>query len=501
MKVVGVSCPLKLGKHAEITSIHFPLSLGVLLAYIRKHNFDVELWDYNVEDFEESEFIIRLQDSKPDLIGLGANTPSIKSAHRLATLVKKYSPQTLIVAGGPHVDALPKESLEEFPNFDIVVYGEAEDTFVDLCNRVKNKLSLVGCQGIVRRRGEDIVKELPRPLIEDLDKLPYSARDLVDFENYKKAHVERGLSRKFINIMEFMTSRGCPAKCIFCASGANKPPGVRYRSLDHVLGEIDECVKAFETTYVNLIDDTFTLNKPFVHGFCAAMKERGLEWGCLTRVDCVTKDLLQEMVDSGCIRVSFGVETGSQRIMDLNGKNVNIDKIRNAFKWAHEVGLKIIDGSFIIGSHPDENYEDVEETIELIKEIKPSFYSVTMIVPLPGTAIYTMMKQEGLIFADSWEKFAYIGEDPSWRTRHFSSEEIVRLQRYVMKKTYFRLGYILPLFMKIRSKNEFMYFYSIGLSAFKQIILPKKKLTSSVGREEDNRLLRDEDEIGVEWGK
>ncbi len=477
MKVVGISCPLKLGKHVGITSIHFPLSLGVVLACIRKAGFDIELWDYNAEDFSEESFVERLKTSKPDVIGLAATTPSIKSAHVLATIVKNHSPQTVVVAGGPHVDALPTDSMLEFPNFDVIVYGEAEDTFVELCKRIENTEPLNGCLGVVHRQNGKIIKEAPRPLIKDLDKLPYASRDIINFDNYKKAHVERGLSRKFMNIMEFMTSRGCPAKCIFCASGANKPPTVRFRSLAHVLGEIDECVEKYGTNYINLIDDTFTLNKKFVFDFCDAMKQRGLEWGCLTRVDCVSKEMLQAMVDSGCIRISFGVETGSPRIMAMNGKHITIDKVRQAFKWAHEIGLRIIDGNFMIGSHQDENYEDIEQTIKLIREIKPTFFSVTIVTPLPGTAIYNSMKQEGLILADNWEKFVYIGEIPSWRTKHFSPEELVKLQKYIIRRTYFRLSYLIPLFLRIRSLNELKYFTDIGYKSFKQIILNRKVQT------------------------
>lgn len=479
MKVVGISAPIALGKHITITGIHFPQSLGVLLAYLRDHGFGIELWDYNVESYTEESFIERLRKSQPDIVGLAAMTPTIKNAHLFATIIKKHFPNTLVVVGGPHASALPTQTAEEFPNFDVIIYGEAEETFLDLCQRKRDHKSLVGCLGTVHRTNGEIVKENPRPLIKDLDQLPYAARDIVNFENYRKAHVERGLSRKFMNIMEFMTSRGCPAKCIFCGSGAYKPATVRYRSLNHVLGEIDECVKKYGTTYVNLSDDTFTLNKPFVHGFCTAMKERGLEWGCFTRVDCVTKELLQEMVDSGCIRVSFGVESGSPRIMAMNGKAVTIDKVRQTFKWAHEVGLKIIDGSFIVGSHPDENYDDIEQTIKLIREIKATFYSVTIVAPLPGTAIYDMMKQEGLIFADDWDKFLFIGETPSWRTKYFSPEELVRLQNYVMKRTYLRPGYLIPLFARIRSFNELRYFWDIGWNSFKQIVLSKNTYKKS----------------------
>jgi radical SAM superfamily enzyme YgiQ (UPF0313 family) len=449
--------------------------MGVLLAYLRKNGFEIELWDYNVENFSEESFIKRLNDSKPDIIGIAATTPAIKNAHTLATLIKQHSPNTCTVVGGPHADNLPIKTIEEFKNFDVAVYGEAEDTFLELCKRIKEKQQLEGCLGTVHREKEGIKQEAARPLITNLDKLPYAARDIVNFENYRVAHVERGLSRKFINIMEFMTSRGCNSKCIFCGSGALKPATIRFRSIQHVLGEIDECVQNFNTNYVNLIDDTFTLNKPFVEAFCKAMKERNLEWGCLTRVDAVTKEMLQMMVESGCIRVSFGVESGSPRIMELNGKNITTEKVEQAFKWAHEAGLRIIDGSFIIGSHPDETEEDIEKTIALIKKIKPSFFSVSIICPLPGTAIYNMMKDEGLIIAEDWEKFAYIAKTPSWRTRHFSPEKLVEIQRDVMRRTYFRPGYLIPLFLRIKSVNEFRYFADIGWAAFKQIIMNRNQ--------------------------
>ena len=474
MKVIGISCPITLGKHAKIVSVHFPIGLGVLLAHLRNNGFEVELWDYNVDNFSDESFIERLNKSKPKVVGMSATTAAIKGAHQLATLIKSKMPEVITIIGGPHVDALPTQSIEEFPNFDIIVYGEAEDTFVELCKRIEKNESLEGCEGIVHRKDGEIIKEKPRPLIQNLDKLPYAARDLVNFDNYKTAHVQRGISRKFMNVMEFMTSRGCPAKCIFCASGANKPPTVRWRSVQHVVGEIDQCVEKYGTTYVDLMDDTFTLNKKYVSDFCDAMKARGLQWGCLTRVDCVTKELLQMMVDAGCIRISFGVESGSPRIMAMNGKAITIDKVRQAFKWAHEVKLKIIDGSFIIGSHPDENHEDIEQTIRLIKEVNPNFFSVSIIAPLPGTASYTMMKSEGLIMADSWEKFLYIGEKPSWRTRNFSPEELVRLQKYVLRKTYFRPGYVVPLLLKIRNINEFRYFASLGWESFKQVLLSKE---------------------------
>jgi len=473
MKVVLVSTPLTLGKrYTEFGGIEFPLAVGYLASYTRQHGFDVELWDYTPGGYAEDEYIDKLRNSSPKVIGLSCTTPTILNANKLAQIAKRVLPDVLVIIGGPHATAIPERTLKEFPAFDAICVGEGEETFLEVCNRVKEGRHLDGTRGVAHRVNGRVKVEERRPLIRDLDKLPFPARDLVDFKRYKIAHVSRGISRKFMNIMEIMTSRGCPNNCIFCAGHLNYGFSLRFRSVDNILAEVKECIEKYDTEHITINDDTFTLH-PRLNDVCAGFKSLGVTWDCLTRVNVVTKDLLQMMVDAGCIRICFGVESGSPRMLKLIKKNISLVQVRNAFKWAHEVGVKLIDGAFMVGSHPSEDLEDVRMTVDLINEIKPHFWSFTILVPFPGTEVYRMMKEKGYISDEKWENFVMFGKVPSWRTDNFSGEELVRVQKWAMRETYLRLGYVLTMISRIRSLNELQYYVNVGLDFLKSVVIKR----------------------------
>ena len=140
------------------------------------------------------------------------------------------------------------------------------------------------------------------------------------------------------------------------------------------------------------------------------------------------------MNETGCQKVVFGVESGSQRILELIGKKITVSQIEDAFRWAREAGIKFIEGNYIIGSHPSENLDDLQMTIDLIKKTKPDLISAAIIVPYPGTKVYNIMKEKGYIFTEDWSKFVMIDKLPSWRTEHFSPEDLLRHQKKILRK-------------------------------------------------------------------
>ncbi len=473
MKVILISTPLTLGKrYTEFGGVEFPLAVGYLASYIREFGFDVELWDYTPGGYAEEEYVASLRRAKPEVIGFGCTTPAIINANKLAEIARRALPGIFIIVGGPHTTAIPERTLEEFPAFDAVCIGEGEDTFLEVCERIRANRFLNGTKGLAHRTRDGIKVEERRSLIQDLDKLPFPARDLVDFNRYKIAHVSRGLSRTFMNIMEIMTSRGCPNSCIFCAGHLNYGHSLRFRSKENILAEVKECIKKYGTEHITINDDTFTLH-PQLEGICASFKELKLTWDCLTRVNVVTKEMLQMMVDSGCIRICFGVESGSPRVLKLIKKNITVDQVRRAFSWAHEAGVKLIDGAFMIGSHPNEDKEDIQMTVDLINEIKPHFWSLTVLVPFPGTEVYRMMKKKGYLKDESWEDFVMFGKTPTWRTDYFTGEELVRIQKWAMRKTYLRLGYMFTMLSKISSWDEFKYYFTVGTDFLKSVVIKK----------------------------
>src|SRR3989344_2134611 len=476
MKIVLITLPLSLGgRYTEFGGVQYPINIGYLASYLIKYGYDVEMWDYNVELFTEKGFADRVQKSNAEVIGIHSKTPTILIADRFAKIIKRVSKNIVVVVGGPHCSALPARTLKEFSQFDVCVFGEGEETLLELCEKIKNNLSLEGTFGIAYKVKEGfkrrIIVESRRPLIRNLDDLPFPNRDLISQDKYRKAHVERGIPRNVWNVAEIMVSRGCPFKCVYCAGSLNYDRVVRFRSAKNVLKEIEECIDKYGTDYVNINDDTLTLKKDLLYELCDGLKRFGIKWGCLTRVDVVTREMLKRMVDSGCIRINFGIESGSQRILDLTKKNITIEQIKKVFRYADEAGLKIKDCGFIVGQHPDETKEDIKATLKLMKEINPTYASVTITVPFPGTELNSMMKERGYLNKnENWENFVMFGKKPVWRTKDFSSDDLVRIQRWVIRRYYFRPGYIIPTLIRIRSFNEIKYFMDVGIYFLKNII-------------------------------
>ena len=214
MKVILVRPPDPRGNISILTHCP-PLNLGYLAAYLIKHGHKVEIWDYEVEKITDDGFIERIRQVQPDMIGFGCMTPTIINGHKMAYLVKKNFSNILILIGGPHSTAWPKKALEDFPHFDIVVIGEGEETLLEFCQAIDKKKDLSGILGIAYRTNQGIKEENKRPLLEDLDKLPFPRRDLLDVDSMRRGHISRGISNR-LKSTEIYTSRGCPIGCIFC---------------------------------------------------------------------------------------------------------------------------------------------------------------------------------------------------------------------------------------------------------------------------------------------
>jgi radical SAM superfamily enzyme YgiQ (UPF0313 family) len=448
----------------KFVSYQQPINLAYLAASVIRAGFSAEIWDYGIEKYIENDFINRIREYGPFAIGIHCKTFNIIDGHRLAEVVKKYFPLVTTLVGGPHSSALPVETLEEFMFFDAVVVGEGEAVIEELCREIVDGHSMKNVKGLVFREEGTIIFTGKRELIKDLDSIAYPARHLFSKGLHSKRHSTRGISSSDHNVTEIFTSRGCPGKCIFCAVNISYGDCVRFRSVENVLGEVEECIAKFKYNHIILQDDTFTINKARVHGIVEGFKMMGLRsWSCDSRVDTVSEEMLKEMAQSGCRKISFGVESGSEKILKLIRKNIKIDQIERAVKWAKNAGIDIVECTFIIGSHPDETYEDLQATWKLINKIRPDIISVSIIVPYPGTEVYGLMEARGLIDQKTWADFQMIGAKPVWRTTFFSATELLRLQRQFINRYYFNPIYIMQRIRKIKSVKEVFYYIKSGL--------------------------------------
>lgn len=454
MKVLLVRPPTVMGEMAQ-SALQHPLGLLYLAAALEQAGHEPELLDLEVEAHDLETLRTRVSEGRPSVLGFTAMTPHINTVGTLARVAKEVVPEAFVVAGGPHPSALPKRTLEELPALDAVVFGEGERTLCELLERLASGVGLAGVTGLAYRHDGTIVVEQPRPVTEDLDQLPMPARHLLDLEKYSRAAVP-GLSQDFVRITQLLTSRGCPYGCIFCASRHTLGRRLRLRSAWNVLEEVQRCMDQHGFNHFTLSDDQFTMDKERTEGLLEGFQALGVSWDCDARVDLVNAELLREMARSGCKKVGFGVEAGSPRILKLLGKGITIDQVVAAFGDARDAGLMTA-AYFMIGAHPDETEDDVWASVRLASSLKADFATFSVAVPLPGTALYDIMRSESLIDTEDWKRFSYYHGTPAWRTRTMSAQRLVELQRTALRRFFFSPRYVVRRLGRLVRKGERAY--------------------------------------------
>ena len=297
-----------------------------------------------------------------------------------------------------------------------------------------------------------------RKLIENLDELPQPARHLVPVEKYWSV-----LSRNR-PITTLMTSRGCPYKCIFC-DRPHLGKTFRWRSAKNVVDEMEECIKLGIRELV-LYDDTFTVKKQRVHEVCDEIIRRKLNiyWDVRARVNGMDEEILKKMRRAGCIRIHFGVESGNKEILRILKKGITLEEVSVAFKAARKAGITTL-GYFMIGN-PSEKRAQMLQTIEFAKSLKADYVHISLATPFPGTALYSMGLEKGLLKYDYWREFARNPTSqfvPLFWEEHLNRDELIEMLRYAYRNFYSRPSYILKQTLKVRSWDEFIMKVKTGL--------------------------------------
>ena len=453
----------------EIISTQYPISLGYLAAYLKKNNVKVDLLDYEVQGIKDSSFIDFIRERNPVLVGISCVTSNIIAGHDLAKVIKENFPDMKVVVGGVHASALPQRTLEEFPCFDFVAKGEGEQVLLELYNALALGSNPSNIKGLFFRSGSGFIDTGSRPLIENLDSLPFPDREILDIALYKKTHASRGFSRTVKNIAEVITARGCPFNCIFCAVNVNFNRKVRYRSVENIIAEMGECIEKHRTGHFSIMDDTFALRKDLFYPICDYLKLKKVTWDCYMRVSLIDEDILKKAVDSGCEKISFGVESGSDKILKLINKQITIAQVKEAFRLCRKVGLRYIDATFMLGNHPLETMEDIKMTMDLIMELRPDFMAFSITIPFPGTELYKIMKEGNYLVKENWNEFVLYGGKPSWSYQYINGDVLLKTQADFTKHFYLRPSYIFKQLKKIKTPGELIYWARLGIGMIKSI--------------------------------
>lgn len=450
-----------------------PLNLAYLAGYARKYAncqfaiLDAENFGLSYEQIKE-----KIEEASPNIVGITCPSPSFNHVKEIARIAKGINPEIKVVLGGPHPTAFPRE-VAGLENIDFVVRGEGESTFTELIKALQSRQpSFQQIPGLAFKAGGQVLLTAERSLIENLDEIPFPARDLFDLSVYDSA-VTKKVSR--FKSTSIITSRGCPYDCIHCISKLVWRRQVRYRSLGNIMAEMEECVKRFGIGETNFYDDTFTIDKKRVIQICRAMRERklNLSWICFGRVNTIDRELVEEMKLAGCKKVSFGLESGSQRILDLMRKNATIEMARQAVEIVDQAGLNI-HASFMLGN-VGETAATVRETINFAKSLPLDNATFFITAPFPGTDLYKIALAGGYINEQThWEDFAPITKSaPVLVQGNLSQAELISWQKKAFREFYLRSKYIFRKLSKITSWTDFKIIL-IGLGIFFRV--QKKKI-------------------------
>jgi len=402
-------------------AVTLPLNLAYLASSLEQEEHEVKCVDMRINP----DIDIRKEIRDFDIVGISSCTPSIKEAWRIAEAAKKED--KTVILGGPHPSALPEESLQK-SYVDIVVRGEGEETIKKICRGA----DLKDIKGISFKKNNRIIHNESRPLIKDLDLIPFPARHLFDLKKYHSAlHKNRIIG-------DILTSRGCPCNCNFCYK-AIFGRFYRMRTPENVIQEWKEIID-MGIEEISLMDDNFSVDQERASKICNMIMDKGLkiDWNATggLRVDCVSKNLLAIMKKSGCYRIAFGAESGSQFILDKIGKNIKIRQIKNAVKLAKKIGLEIT--LFFIIGNLYENEKTMQQTIDFAKELDPDYVQFTVATPYPGTQLYDAVKKEGKLLVTNWEEYGSYEGKAYFEHNELTKELVERMYRKAYKEYYLR---------------------------------------------------------------
>lgn len=437
-KSVLLICPPSVievfGKKRAVVARAPYLSLASLAGELLRAGYDAHILDLSIEEDVDAAIGRALDLHHPDIAGITFTTPLAAPAMEVINKIKKMRPEILMLSGGVHATTLPDDVFKN-SEVDIVVMGEGEKTLLEIAAG----MPLETMFGIAYRQGNEIKINPRRPMISDLDSLPYPAWHLYDIERYRTARVvTRG---RHIGIIE--TSRGCVFGCNFC----NKTVFSRLfraKSAERVADEI-EYILRFGFDEIHIMDDMFSTDMDRAKEICRLIIKRKIKfiWNAQAglRVDCLDYELLRLMKEAGCYATSLGIESGNQEILNLANKGITLEKVKKAVELIRKVGLQTT-GFFILGLD-GETEATMQDTINFAKELKLDFPKTGILVPLPGTPVFNKWDAEGRIKSRNWSHYIFHPENNLvYDHPTLKFETVFKYYNKFYRELYFNFGYI-----------------------------------------------------------
>ncbi len=380
-----------------------PLGILYCATVLANEGFEVSVLDQAARGMSTSQAVNWVKREDPDILGLSVLGSSSKEAGRIVRLVKKENKSIWTVLGNYHPTFNAERILRKYPDVDIVVRGEGEHTSLELTRCLQKGESLRKVGGITYKDSQGKIQATPdKPLIKDVDSLPFPNRRLTNCEYTSRIFGVRTATKKFTSLL---SSRGCPFQCTFCACRKFARGLWRPRSVENIIEEIEFLFGDGYREFL-FVDDNFTLNPRRVSKFCRLLRKRRLriEWFCDSRVTNCGFDTFREMVKAGCRTIYFGMESANQRILDYYKKNITPEQSKAAAANAKKAGFDIIVGSFIVGA-PDETRREIQNTLQFAQKVDIDVPSFNILGAPVGAPIWNELVAKGFVDEDKqWEE-------------------------------------------------------------------------------------------------
>ena len=431
-----------------------PVDLALLAAVLRKEGAQVKIADYPARNLSWEQYHRDLLELKPDTVLFNVTTATIRDDLQAARLARRTIPGIRTIARGEYFEKEGETLFDQYPELDLALHGEVEENLA----RLARGESPSEMPAALYRNQAGVRRNTGTARIEDLDSLPFPARDLLDNTLYRSPETGNPLT-------VILANRGCPAKCVFCPAGEVSGFRLRLRSPESIVAELRECVQRFNIHEFLFNGDTFTMRKPWLLHLCAAISEAGLSirWGCNSRVDTMDAERAQALKRAGCWVVAFGVESGDQEMLDRMKKGTRLEQSERAIAVSKEAGLAT--HTFFIIGLPWETRASLQRTYALARKLDPDFFDINIAYPLPGTELYQIAVAEGLL-----ENPAGSYAQASMRTFSLSAAYLTRWRKRALLKLYLRPGYIVRTIVRARRAGVLPHYLLAAAQRLKGLI-------------------------------
>ncbi len=477
-KVVLVKPPISAreiyGDLAEAGSNEPPLGLAYLAASLRENGIEVAILDALALKLTFENTLKSILSLKPKFVGITAVTLDVHHAAKVAEMIKKEAPEIITILGGVHITAVPEETMAKFPQFDIGVINEGEATLVELIKALESNAHLGVVKGIIFREGGSLVMTPLRPFNDNLDSLPMLAWDLLpDLPKYYSTppySLDRSPS------ISIMTTRGCGMRCTFCFQGAFGR-AVRMHSADYILRTVKHLYHTYGIRNIRILDDNFLSKANRVHEFCEKLirEKMDLTFSCFSRVDAVNEELLKLLKKAGCWQLIYGIESGSQEILNTVKKGISLAQVEKAIRLTKKARIRSL-GYFMVG-FPKENKRAIQETISFLKKLPLDDFKMNLLAPFPGSELYTTAAQYGY-FNKDWKAMNMYTE-PCFIPHGLTKEELLYYRRKAFREFYLRPRVIISYLLLIKNPAHLLKLYKGARALLKFWIHKNRKSAGS----------------------